>query len=279
MKIFFFVFFGILFLFFCYSIVFRTLLFNIHLVGYYSIMDIFKYIIEKKWKLWNGFGIRMYCGYFGTGKSMLASKYICDQFRKYEKTDTPITVLSNIPLSIDYIPLKNIQQILDIPENSIIFIDECNTLFNARAWKDFPTELVYQLCQNRKKHIMLIMTAPRFHLVDKSIRDVTEFVYQCKRPFWRIHVVSVFDGWEWENCPNINMLRPLNRYGIFAKNEYYDNYDSFAVIDNVKKVEFLSKEEILNNRRGDFIDSSTIEKSKKYNKSVNKNSKIVKVKK
>ena len=232
------------------SLYFRTFLFNIHNVTFYAPIDIFKYIKNRQWTKWGGFGIRMFCGYFGSGKSMLASKYVCDMYHKYKHSDTPLTVLSNIPLAIPYIELKNINQILKVEKNTIIFIDECNTLFNARAWKDFPTELVYQLCQNRKKHIMLLMTAPRFHLVDKSIRDVTQYVYQCVHPFWRFHFVYVYDGWEWENCPNINMLKSINRFGVFAKNKYYKNYDSFAIIDNVKKEEFLSKNEILSNRQG-----------------------------
>lgn len=243
-------FFAIIIFMFVFSLYFRTFVLNFHNVILYSPKDIFKYIKNKQWSKWGGFGIRMFCGYFGSGKSMLASKYVCDNYKKYKDSDTPLTILSNIPLAIPYTELKNINQILEVEENTIIFIDECNTLFNARNWKDFPTELVYQLCQNRKKHIMLLMTAPRFHLVDKSIRDVTQFVYQCVHPFWRFHFVFVYDGWEWENCPNINMLKCKDRYGVFAKDKYYHNYDSFAIIDNVKKEEFLSKEEILSNRAG-----------------------------
>lgn len=230
------------------SVLLRTIIFNLHWIAIYTPIDLFNYIKNKSWMLWNGFGIRMYCGYFGSGKSMLASRFIVNNYNKYKDGQTPLNILSNIPLSVPYTPLVNIQQILEVKENTIIFIDECNTLFNARAWKDFPTELVYQLCQNRKKHIMLIMTAPRFHLVDKSIRDVTEYVYQCKRMFWRLHSISVYDGWDLENALNINLLRPLSRQGVFARNKYYNNYDSFAIIDNVKKTEFLDKSEILSNR-------------------------------
>lgn len=53
-----------------------------------------------------------------------------------------------------------------------------------------------------------------------------------------------------ENAVNVNLIKPLKRYGVFARDKYYDNYDSFAIIDNVKKEEFLTKEEILQNRQG-----------------------------
>lgn len=250
----------VLIFFFCFSLTFRLIIFNIHRIIYYGLKDSITYIKDKKWRLWSGFGIRMYCGYFGSGKSMLASKYVCDMYDKYKNSPTPLTVISNIPLRVPYIQLSNFQQITDVTENTIIYIDECNTLFNARSWKDFPVELVYQLCQNRKKHILLLMTAPRFHLVDKSIRDVTQFVYQCRRPFWRFHFVSVFDGWDFENAPNLSFLRSLDNYGVFASDKFYKNYDSFAVIDNVKKEEFLSKEEILSNRQGVCYQPDMIDK-------------------
>lgn len=221
----------------------RVLISHLHFLPYYSIKDIFKYIINGDFKKWNGFGIRMYCGYFGSGKSMLACKFITESYNKYN-----INIISNIPLSIPYVPLVNKDQIVNCPDNSIIFIDECNTLFNARSWKDFPTEIIYQLCQNRKKRIMLIMTAPRFHLVDKSIRDVTQFVYECNKSFWRIHLVDIYDGWQRENAIDINLLKPLSSFGVFARDKYYKNYDSFAIIDNVKKEEFLSNREIIENR-------------------------------
>ena len=249
------------------SIVVRTLLFNLYLVPYYAVKDFTKFIFNKEWTKWGGFGIRMFTGYFGTGKSMLASKYICDNYNRFKDSERPVKVISNIPLSIPYERLVNIKQITDTEENTIIFIDECNTLFNSRSWKDFPVELVYQLCQNRKKHIMLIMTAPRFHLVDKAIRDVTEYVYNCSKPFWRTHIVCCYDGWDLENAVNINLIRPLNRYGVFARDKYYDNYDSFAIIDNVKKSEFLSKEEIVQNRQGVVYNPElNTHKSRKYKK-------------
>lgn len=246
------------------SVTIRTLIGNLPIIPYYSIKDLIKYIIEKKWKYWQGFGIRMYCGYFGSGKSMLASKFIVDNYNRYG-----VNVISNIPLNIPYTPLINKSQIENCPNDTIIFIDECNTLFNARSWKDFPVELIYQLCQNRKKKIMLIMTAPRFHLVDKSIRDVTEHVYECHKSFWRIHVVEIFDGWERENAIDINMMKPLQTFGVFAKDSYYENYDSFAIIDNVKKEEFLSNSEILQNRvyQGNVI----IENNVSIDKGLSKN--------
>lgn len=239
----------------------RCIICNLHNIAIYSVYDLYHYIKEKRWKLWNGFGINMFVGYFGSGKSMLASNFIVRSWRKYKNSPTPLTVYSNIQLACEYTELRNYQQILDAPDNTIIFIDECNTLFNARDWKSFPVELVYQLCQNRKRKIMLICTAPRFHLVDKSIRDVVDKVYSCKHPFWRFHHVNVVDGWELENCPNVNMVSRITHKWYFVTNKFYKVYDTSAIIDNALKTEFLDKNEIVANRQGQVYGDIALNKT------------------
>lgn len=241
----------------------RCIIFNLHNIAIYSVRDILDYLVHRKWRLWNRFGINMFVGYFGSGKSMLASNFVVRAYRKHKNSPTPLTIYSNIQLAVPYVQLANYQQILEAPDNSIIFIDECNTLFNARNWKDFPVELVYQLCQNRKRHIMLLCTAPRFHLVDKSIRDVVDKVYACHHPFWRFHHVNVVDGFELENCPNVNMIRRLTHKWYFITNKYYKQYDTSAIIDNAFKTEFLDKNEIVANRQGQIYGDVVLKRTTK----------------
>ena len=47
--------------------------------------------------------LRMFTGYpLELGKSMLASKYIVDNYKRYKDSERPVQVISNIPLSIPY---------------------------------------------------------------------------------------------------------------------------------------------------------------------------------
>ena len=239
----------------------RCIIFNLHNIAVYSVRDVYNYVKYKKWTRWHGFGINMFVGYFGSGKSCLASNFVVDSYYKFKDSATPVTVYSNIELACPYIELSNYQQILEAPNNSIIFIDEINSLFNSRNWKDFPIELVYLLCQNRKRKIMLLCTAPRFHLVDKSIRDVVDKVYSCKHPFWRFHHVNVVDGWELENCPNVNMITRITHKWYFVTNKYYAKYNTDAIIDNAFKTEFLNKNEIVSNRQGQIYGEVALEKT------------------
>lgn len=216
----------------------RCIIFNIHRVLAYLCIDLFTYIKERKWKEWDGFGLHCYVGYFGKGKTLLASHYVITQAIQYK-----LNVYSNIRLiGVPYTPLVNFNQIIDAPGNSIFLIDECSTLFNSRAWKDFPTDLLFQLLQCRKQKKQLILTAQRFAHIDKSIRDITFNVYDCNK-YWRLQHVSVYDGWDYENCMNINMLQRVTHKWYFVTNKWYNAYDTSELIDNAKKTDFISNAE------------------------------------
>ena len=86
----------------------------------YAVRDVVDYIVHKGWKVWKGFGIRMYIGMFGTGKTLSAVRYVINQAIQYN-----LHVYSNIKLNgIEYTELKNFKDIIDAPPDSIFLIDK-----------------------------------------------------------------------------------------------------------------------------------------------------------
>lgn len=214
----------------------------------FAIPDIIDYFRCRKWRVWSGFGLRIYVGMFGTGKSLSAVRYVRSQCRKYH-----LNVISNIVLKdIPYTPLINYQQIIDAPPNTIILIDEVSTVFNARSWKDFNINLLFQLLQCRKNRKQLVCTAQRFSHVDKLLRDITAEVIVCRKD-WRICRNYAYDGWDYENTPAQFAIRPLWKFCYVATNKLYNSYDTDEIIDNAKKTDFLSNSEILANRAPDQV--------------------------
>ena len=135
----------------------RCIVFNIHREMKYLGLDTYEYFKEKKWNQWNGFGLNIYVGMFGRGKTLSATKYVLAQAKRYK-----LNIISNIKINgYPYTPLTNWQQIVDAPGNTIILIDEMSTVFNARAWKDFNINLLFQLLQCRKNKKMIIGNFPR----------------------------------------------------------------------------------------------------------------------
>lgn len=205
--------------------------------------DIYHYFKYREWTVWRGFGLRIYVGMFGTGKSLSAVRFVRKNATRYH-----LNVISNIALKdITYTPLINYQQIIDAPPNTIILIDEVSTVFNARSWKDFNINLLFQLLQCRKNRKQLVCTAQRFSHVDKLLRDITAEVVVCRKN-WRVCRNYAYDGWDFENTPAQFAIKPLWRFAYVATNELYNSYDTDEIIDNAKKTDFISNADILASR-------------------------------
>lgn len=207
--------------------------------------DLLLYFKERKWNFWSGFGLRIYVGMFGTGKTLSAVRYVRSNALRYN-----LNVLSNIHLTdVAYTPLVNYQQIIDAPGNTIVLIDEISTVFNSRAWKDFNVNLLFQLLQCRKQRKELVCTAQRFAHVDKLLRDITAEVIVCSKR-WRVCKNIAYDGWDYENTSTAFALLPLWRFAYVSTDELYHAYDTDELIDNAKRTDFVSNDDILARRGG-----------------------------
>lgn len=95
----------------------RCIIFNIHNVLYYFGCDIYTFFRDKRWEDFDHFGIDMYIGMFGHGKTLsMTHKAV----RLYAKYGDSIRFVSNYELKgIPYIPLKNFNQIVKLGQEAI----------------------------------------------------------------------------------------------------------------------------------------------------------------
>ena len=203
---------------------------------------------------------------FGKGKTLSATRYVLRKAKRYK-----LNVISNIKLNgYPYTPLTNWQQIVDAPGNTIILIDEMSTVFNARSWKDFNINLLFQLLQCRKNKKEIVGTAQRFAHVDKLLRDITYEVIDCSK-YWRFQHTVHYDAWDYENCMNKNMLKPTFHKWSFITDKDYSSYDTSEIIDNAKRTDFMSNDEILTARGEVQFNELAISKvSRKFKKRMKK---------
>ena len=141
------------------------------------------------WKqLFQGWGIHLYVGKFGAGKTSLmvteAYKLCC----KYPQLHIVTNIkLSGFPEYTKIYPLNSPQDILNAPKNTLVLIDEIGTIFNSRDFSggrnSVPKSLYQHLCQCRKRRMMILATVQRFNLLDKQIRDITADVTACRTHF------------------------------------------------------------------------------------------------
>lgn len=225
----------------------------------YLVHDFLIYLKFRENKLFYGWGIHLYTGKFGQGKTCQA---VSDTYKlccKYPQ----LTVLTNIhlqnfPDTINIIPLKNVEDILNAPKNCIVLIDEIGTLFNSRDFvggkKSVPKSLFQHLSQCRKRKMMIFGTVQRYNLLDKQIRDISATVFACKcypaHPFSRAMRAIRFDTDEYEIYQSNYMYnpRPLEVRFTIQKNQLRQLYDTSSLVSGLLELNYLSDEEILRNR-------------------------------
>lgn len=238
-----------------------------------GIQDIYRYFKYKRYNNCTEYGrIRLNSAkssqVFGCGKTLTLVKMAVEVYKRYNNklvwSDSEnkfvtqhIRIVSNVKLyEVPYIEWQGERQFIDIdkmgfePQDITIFLlDEAGTIFNSRNFRDnISMEFLTRLLQSRKNKMALYMTAQRFQFTDKILRESCTTVTTCKK-IWRFIEVSDYDAYEVENVSNVNLLQPIQVRYWLAKDKDYHSYDSYQLIEKLKKMnedkDFLNTEEIL----------------------------------
>lgn len=223
-------------------------------------IDLFHYIKNRGWGQFEGWGLHLYVGAFGAGKtcSMVQRAYsIC---RQYNSVSVVTNInLYNFPPWTKIYPLRTTADILNAPPNTLVVIDEIGTIFNSRDFvgksKECVPKILFQhLCQCRKRHMQILATTQRWNFLDKQLRDITATVRVTRshfaHPFTRICTVYTYDAPEYD-LAFTNPMYPLRALGasVYCQtNALRSRYDTAQLVDNMLKAEYLSDAEILANR-------------------------------
>jgi ATP-dependent Clp protease ATP-binding subunit ClpX len=196
------------------------------------------------------YGIWLYCGLYGQGKTMALTEYLTRMRRRY---GDKIYISTNYGFSDEDFPLNDWRELLTEYDKPVIFgYDEIQNEFNSRDYKNFPYELVKLLTQNRKGHgKQIVGTAQRFGRVDKTIRELCTHVVECKRAwFGRVTKTRKYDVEDYEMYLNeIDVVKkrkvPYKRYKFIQTDALRAAYDSFLMIESAKTKEYVSASEKL----------------------------------
>lgn len=257
----------------CFKL-FRCIVFNLHNIVINGFMDIYLYFKYKKWEEFNYFGIDLFCGYFGKGKTL---SVVIRANQLYQKYGDEIKFLSNIHLTnIPYEKLTNFKQIEDLQEvndgrkGTIVILDEVQTLLSHRNYANFPLTLLNVICQPRKCNVYIMCTAQRFFMVDKIFRSLIKNVYDCNK-IWRIQHCIAYDGWDYEQSMNTKLIKRIGHYYTFVKNKHYSLYDTCEQITSYNADDFISNVETLG-RIGENVSNpyAVVKPSHKMKKILNK---------
>ena len=245
----------------------------------YLFYDWLLYRHYHKDKLFYGWGIHLFTGKFGAGKTSLMVIKAYDLCCQYPQ----LTVLTNLSLSnfpdhSKILPLTCIDDILNAPEDTLVLIDEIGTIFNSRDFmsgkKSVPKALFQHLAQCRHRRMMIFGSVQRFLLLDKQIRDVSDTVTECRcsfrHPFSRLLSGVLYSIDEYEAlCSNpLYIPRASDCFCYIQTEKYRHLYDTKEMVKGMLEMKYLSDDEILRNRGVEplFCDGSK-EAQKNFRKS------------
>ena len=245
------------------------------------VKDLIPYIKNRSWLNFDGWGLHLYVGKFGAGKTCTMVHDAYALAKRYPK----LTIVTNLQLSgfpahTQILPLRSPQDILNAPVNTLVLIDEIGTIFNSRDFaaskQSVPKILFQHLCQCRKRHMQIYATTQRWNFLDKQLRDITDTVRVTRshlsHPFTRICTVYTYDAVEYDLSFS-NPQYPLAAIDarVYCQTDADRNrYDTQQLIDNMLQADYISDEEILRNR-GELQPEVTGEISNRSKRRIRKN--------
>ncbi len=221
--------------------------------------DFVAYIRHKKWMWFEGWGLHLYVGPFGSGKTC---SMVHDAYR-LAKQYPQLTIVTNFklmgfPKHTTILPLRKPKDIMEAPENTLVLIDEIGTIFNSRdfaASKESVPKILFQhLCQCRKRRMMIYATTQRWNFLDKQLRDIAASVRVTRshfaHPFTRICTVYKYDAVDYDKS-FANPLVPLSalRADVYVQTDACrTRYDTAELVENMLQDEYIPDSQILENR-------------------------------
>jgi len=214
-------------------------------VGYFF-HDIYQAV--KFGRKFSEFGLTMYCGRQGGGKTTAMVEYLERMRHKFPNC----IIITNFGYSHENRPMNDWQDFFDVRngEDGVIFaIDEIQNEFNSNNWKDFPETLLTEITQQRKQKIKIVATSQVFSRVAKPLREQTFEVVECRTAFGRWTFARAFDAYEYnavlENPEKKTKLHRLWRKSFVQDKKLRELYDSYAKIERIQRQTFAPRSERL----------------------------------
>lgn len=140
--------------------------------------------LRKRQRVYSGYGVHIFCGRVGQGKSISMVRRVKHLKRKYPK----VKVYSNFHCSISDGMIKSWRDIVDlvnIDENGvnqgvIFMFDELHLTLSSQGWRDAPANLLEYISLQRHLHKCIYGTTQVWSRVNKILREQTDSVTECR---------------------------------------------------------------------------------------------------
>ncbi|HBE85291.1 MAG TPA: hypothetical protein DDW53_07340 [Lachnoclostridium sp.] len=192
------------------------------------------------------FGLKMFCGRQGAGKTMAMVWYLDNRRRKYPKA----CIYTNFAYKYQTAPLESLNDLLKYRngDDGIIFaLDEIQNEFSSAVSKDFPETLLSEITMQRKQKITILSSSQVFTRVAKPLREQCYDVMECRTFFGRWTRVKCYDADDY--CSVIDNYSPEKKFKLpkrwvrsfIQTDDLRDSYDTYEKVQRLSRQGFAPK--------------------------------------
>lgn len=223
---------------------------KILLALYYFIVDSYKNFKSRNNKPFDVYGLSVFFGMQGSGKTTSAVAYVKDLKQKYPN----VKIYSNLDIDIMDGRITDIDDLLNIRNGTdgvIFLIDEISALFESgiRAEK-MPPGLLSEITQQRKQRIHIVGTAQSFMRLHKQLREQTFSCVRSFNLFGRVFFNIAYNAEIYENYHDSattgeqrKKLKRLYRRWYVADNKLFNSFDTYQKVERIWKVALKNSKE------------------------------------
>lgn len=235
-----------------YAIIIFCIILNFDkMIAYFKRLVLFtKYTIKDKKKEkklaklgikeFKPFGLTMFTGPQGSGKTIGMVEYCLDLKKQYPKCK----LYSNFKIEGMDGELTSLNDLLKIrnDEDGVIFcIDEIQNEWSTNSSRNFPESLLSMITMERKQHIHIAASSQVFTRVAKPLREQCFVVCDCRTFFNRWTRIRAYPADEYNSIIDSNSLdrkrklRKVWKKSFIQTDELREKYDTYEVVKRMSR--------------------------------------------
>lgn len=192
------------------------------------------------------FGVRMFCGRQGSGKTTALVWYL-DKIRKEFPN---VKVYTNFDYLGQEARLNSLNDLLKYRngEQGVVFaLDEIQNEFSSASSRNFPETLLSALTMQRKQRVCILATSQVFGRVAKPLREQCYQVVECKTFLHRWTKLKAFDADDYNKV--IDNPDPMKRLKLpkiwresFVQTDILrEKFDTYEIVNRLSRQGFVAR--------------------------------------
>lgn len=176
------------------------------------------------------YGLWCFVGVQGSGKSIA----LVEMLHRLKSSYPKLRVLSNIPITgVNCEGIQGPEDFVFVDNGkygTVVVLDEAQNWFNSAESRNFPPEVLQEICQERKQHKMVAMTTQRFNRLSAALREQVDYYVKPFTIFGCLTVVRIYAPRMKDFEAQIVQLRRIKTYFFVHNDELRGSYDTRAKV-------------------------------------------------